>query len=256
MPFAVPGKVPLYLEDASLTIGEETEDVIGLELRGGEARAFFISGCARLTPALAERLRGAALVMFDGTLWVDDEMVRGATGVKTGSRMGHMSVSGPDGSLAAFASLGVRRKILIHINNTNPVSSMIRPSRRRSRRPAGRWLTTAWRSACDRCLDPGQLEAELRQIGDERYHWNHPFHIAMKNGELSKPQVQAWALNRYYYQSHIPMKDAAIMARMEEPALRLAWRQRIIDHDGERAGEGGSSAGCAWPTASAWTGPT
>lgn len=88
-------------------------------------------------------------------------------------------------------------------------------------------------------LTPGQLEAELRQIGDERYHWNHPFHIAMKNGELSKPQVQAWALNRYYYQSHIPMKDAAIMARMEEPALRLAWRQRIIDHDGERAGEGG-----------------
>jgi coenzyme PQQ biosynthesis protein C len=88
-------------------------------------------------------------------------------------------------------------------------------------------------------LTPGQLEAKLRQIGDERYHWNHPFHIAMKSGELSKPQVQAWALNRYYYQSHIPMKDAAILARMEEPELRLAWRQRIIDHDGERVGEGG-----------------
>lgn len=119
--FAVPGKVPLYLEDEALTIGEETEDVIGLELRGEGVRAFVISGCARLTPALAERLRGAALVLFDGTLWVDDEMVRGATGVKTGSRMGHMSVSGPDGSLASFASLGVRRKILIHINNTNPI---------------------------------------------------------------------------------------------------------------------------------------
>ena len=121
VPFAVPGKVPLYLEDASLKIGEETEDVIGLELRGDGVRAFFISGCARLTPALAERVRGAALVMFDGTLWVDDEMLRGATGVKTGSRMGHMSVSGPDGSLAAFAPLAVQRKILIHINNTNPI---------------------------------------------------------------------------------------------------------------------------------------
>jgi pyrroloquinoline quinone biosynthesis protein B len=122
VPFAVPGKVPLYLERNALEIGAETEDVIGLQI--GDAlpgKAFFIPGCARLTPALAERLRGAALVMFDGTLWADDEMIRSGTGVKTGARMGHMSLSGPDGTLAAFAPLGVRRKILIHINNTNPV---------------------------------------------------------------------------------------------------------------------------------------
>jgi pyrroloquinoline quinone biosynthesis protein B len=121
VPVAVPGKVPLYLEDEALTIGEETEDVIGLELRDGEARAFVISGCARLTPALAERLRGAALVMFDGTLWVDDEMIQSGTGVKTGARMGHMSVSGPNGSLAAFHDLDVGRKVFVHINNTNPI---------------------------------------------------------------------------------------------------------------------------------------
>ena len=84
-----------------------------------------------------------------------------------------------------------------------------------------------------------ELEAALRAIGEERYHWNHPFHIAMKNGRLTKPQVQAWALNRYYYQSRIPIKDAAILARMDDAELRRAWRQRIIDHDGERAGEGG-----------------
>ncbi len=88
-------------------------------------------------------------------------------------------------------------------------------------------------------LSPAGLEAALRQIGEERYHWNHPFHIAMKNGELTKPQVQAWALNRYYYQAQIPIKDATLLARLDDPALRRAWRQRIIDHDGEREGEGG-----------------
>jgi pyrroloquinoline quinone biosynthesis protein B len=122
VPFAVPGKVPLYLEGEAPEIGAETEDVIGLELQdpaGGQA--FFVPACARLTAALAERLRGAPLLMFDGTLWSDDEMIRSRTGVKTGARMGHMSVSGPDGTLAAFAALGLRRKVLIHINNTNPI---------------------------------------------------------------------------------------------------------------------------------------
>jgi pyrroloquinoline quinone biosynthesis protein B len=122
VPFAVPGKVPLYLEGDAPSIGVETEDVIGLELRAGAGQsAFFIPGCAHLTPALAGRLRGAALVLFDGTLWADDEMIRSGTGVKTGARMGHMSIFGPDGTLAAFAPLDVRRRILIHINNTNPI---------------------------------------------------------------------------------------------------------------------------------------
>ncbi|MGH6897469.1 MAG: pyrroloquinoline quinone biosynthesis protein PqqB [Geminicoccaceae bacterium] len=122
VPFAVPGKVALYLEDDALEIGALSEDVIGLELQDAAgARAFFVPGCARLTPELAERLRGAALVLFDGTLWTDDEMIQSGTGVKTGARMGHMSVVGPAGTMAAFARLGVRRRILIHINNTNPM---------------------------------------------------------------------------------------------------------------------------------------
>jgi coenzyme PQQ biosynthesis protein C len=88
-------------------------------------------------------------------------------------------------------------------------------------------------------LSPYELVARLRAIGAERYHDKHPFHALLHSGRCTKAQVQAWALNRYYYQSRIPLKDSAILARMEEPALRRAWRQRIIDHDGERDGEGG-----------------
>jgi pyrroloquinoline quinone biosynthesis protein D len=90
-----------------------------------------------------------------------------------------------------------------------------------------------------RLMSADELEAALRQIGAERYHSNHPFHKLLHGGRLSRGQVQAWALNRYYYQSRIPIKDAAILARMGDPDLRRVWRQRIIDHDGEHPGEGG-----------------
>ena len=88
-------------------------------------------------------------------------------------------------------------------------------------------------------LTPDELEARLRAVGAERYHNRHPFHILLHSGKLRRPQVQAWALNRFYYQSRIPMKDAALMARVEDPELRRIWRQRIIDHDGNEAREGG-----------------
>ena len=88
-------------------------------------------------------------------------------------------------------------------------------------------------------LTPDELEAELRAVGAARYHDKHPFHALLHGGACTKAQVQAWALNRYYYQSRIPLKDAAILARIEDPALRRAWRQRIVDHDGEREGDGG-----------------
>ena len=121
LPFAVPGKVALYLERGEPMIGSEGEDTIGLELRAGSATFIFVPGCARMTDALAARLEGAPLVFFDGTLWTDDEMIHSGTGTKTGARMGHMSVFGPDGSLAAFVPLRVQRKVYIHINNTNPM---------------------------------------------------------------------------------------------------------------------------------------
>ena len=119
--FPVPGKVALYLEEEAPEIGGETEDVVGVRVAASGASFFFLPGCARLTAALARRLAGASVVFFDGTLWRDDEMIRLGVGSKTGQRMGHMSVSGSAGSLAAFAGLAVGRKIYIHINNTNPM---------------------------------------------------------------------------------------------------------------------------------------
>lgn len=88
-------------------------------------------------------------------------------------------------------------------------------------------------------LSPEELEARLRDVGARRYHSLHPFHKLLHGGELSLGQVQAWALNRYYYQAMIPVKDSSVLARMEEPELRRVWRQRIIDHDGDHEGEGG-----------------
>lgn len=83
------------------------------------------------------------------------------------------------------------------------------------------------------------FEARLRQIGAERYHDLHPFHDRLHGGDCTADQVRAWVLNRYYYQHTIPMKDAAFMSRVEDPALRRAWRSRIEDHDGTAEKEGG-----------------
>jgi pyrroloquinoline quinone biosynthesis protein B len=119
--FAVPGKVPLYLEAGEgappIVLGEDT---VGMRVDDGAAQLYFIPGCAAMTADLARRLQGAALVLFDGTLWRDDEMIAAGLGSKTGRRMGHMSMSGSEGSIAAFAGLDVRRKVFVHINNSNP----------------------------------------------------------------------------------------------------------------------------------------
>jgi coenzyme PQQ biosynthesis protein C len=88
-------------------------------------------------------------------------------------------------------------------------------------------------------LSPEELEAALRAIGDARYHNRHPFHKMMNAGQLTKGQLQAWSLNRYYYQSMIPVKDSVILSRMENADMRRVWRQRIIDHDGDSDDKGG-----------------
>lgn len=84
-----------------------------------------------------------------------------------------------------------------------------------------------------------ELRAALRQVGEERYHHKHPFHLLMHEGKLTRGQLQAWALNRYYYQSIIPMKDAIILSRSTDSAFRRAWRKRIVDHDGDEKRNGG-----------------
>lgn len=86
---------------------------------------------------------------------------------------------------------------------------------------------------------PAEFEARLRKIGEERYHSRHPFHKLLHEGKLTQGQVQAWVLNRYYYQSRIPMKDAALMSQVEDPEFRREWIRRIHDHDGTEGSEGG-----------------
>ena len=88
-------------------------------------------------------------------------------------------------------------------------------------------------------LSLDELRAQLRAVGEERYHHQHPFHLMMHEGRLSRGQLQAWALNRYYYQSIIPIKDSIILSRGTDPAFRRAWRKRVIDHDGDAHSEGG-----------------
>ncbi len=88
-------------------------------------------------------------------------------------------------------------------------------------------------------LSPTELEKALRAIGSERYHNLHPFHKLLHGGKLTRAQIQAWALNRYYYQSSIPIKDATLMARLPTAELRRAWRSRLIDHDGDGTAPGG-----------------
>jgi pyrroloquinoline quinone biosynthesis protein B len=129
-PFAVPGKVPLYLEANEVAIGTETESTIGLEISDGIKTFFYIPGCADVTERLQERLRNAELLFFDGTTYTDDEMLRLGLSTKTAWRMGHVAMSGPKGSLERLADLDIARRIYVHINNTNPVLIEDSPERK------------------------------------------------------------------------------------------------------------------------------
>ena len=139
--FAVPGKVPLYLEEDDVVTDLEGEQTVGVELTAGGVRVLCIPGCATVTPDLAARIDGADILFFDGTLWRDDEMVAAGLGAKTGRRMGHISMSGPEGSIAALAKLRIGRRVFVHMNNTNPV---LRPgSPERSEAEAAGWIVAA-----------------------------------------------------------------------------------------------------------------
>jgi pyrroloquinoline quinone biosynthesis protein B len=131
--FAVPGKIALYLEDpaAGRSLGTQDGDTIGLRVADQTSGAafFYIPGCAGVDETLAAQLRGAQLVLFDGTLYSDDEMVAQGLSSKTGKRMGHISMSGADGAIAVFRDLGVERRVFVHINNSNPVLRENSPER-------------------------------------------------------------------------------------------------------------------------------
>jgi pyrroloquinoline quinone biosynthesis protein B len=141
-PFAVPGKVPLYRESGEVETGSETDSTIGLKISNKDTLFYYIPGCADINPTLRARLENAPLVLFDGTLWQDDEMIRQGIGNKTGRRMGHVSMSGADGAIAGLRDLGIERKVFVHINNTNPALIDGSPERREAE-------TAGWEIAYD-----------------------------------------------------------------------------------------------------------
>jgi pyrroloquinoline quinone biosynthesis protein B len=127
--FAVPGKVALYLEGAAPALAAETGANVGVEIVSGARRLAYVPGAAAVPAELRQRLARADVILFDSTLFTDDEMIASGTGEKTGRRMGHMPLDGADGTLAALAGLAGRR-ILTHINNTNPILIEGSPQRR------------------------------------------------------------------------------------------------------------------------------
>lgn len=127
--FPVPGKAPLYLEGHEPVIASDAGETAGLAVAGPNASLVYIPGCTELNDEVRRRAEGANIVLFDGTLYDDEEMRRAGLGIKTGRRMGHMPMTGPGGSLDWLAALPASRKIYTHINNTNPV--LIEGSRER-----------------------------------------------------------------------------------------------------------------------------
>ena len=123
--FEVPGKIALWLEDETKgeDYGSEEGDTIGLKIMSKEDGKcfFYIPACAKMTSSLSDKLKGSEMVLFDGTLWKNDEMESSNVGQKTGQRMGHMNNSGPNGTVEVFKKIDVKRKIFIHINTTNPI---------------------------------------------------------------------------------------------------------------------------------------
>ena len=123
--FEVPGKIALWLEDESKgeNFGTQEGDTIGLKISSKTTSEsfFYIPACAKMTEELSKKIDNSELVLFDGTLWKNDEMASSKVGEKTGQRMGHMNNSGPDGSMEAFKNLNVKQKVFIHINTTNPI---------------------------------------------------------------------------------------------------------------------------------------
>ena len=130
LPFPVPGKVPLFLEQDVVEIGHETEMTVGLVIEAGGRRVVYVPGCAAVSETVLSRIAGADALLFDGTTFTDGEMVELGLSPKTAARMGHLAMSGPGGSIAGLAGVDVATKVFVHINNTNPVLVEGSPERR------------------------------------------------------------------------------------------------------------------------------
>jgi pyrroloquinoline quinone biosynthesis protein B len=144
LPFAVPGKGAWYLEGKAHPAGDGgAGDTLGLRIgdKASGKHLYFLAACAQVTPELKQRLAGASLVFFDGTVWRDDELIAAGLGAKTGQAMGHIAMSGDNGAIAALADLGIDRKIFLHINNSNP--ALLRDSAERKVAERAGWQIPA-----------------------------------------------------------------------------------------------------------------
>ena len=144
LPFEVPGKGAWYLEGKAHPAGNDgAGDTLGLRVldKASGKYFYFLAACARVTDDLKSRLAGAALVFFDGTVWRDDELIAAGLGNKTGQAMGHISMSGDNGAIAALSGLGIDRKMFLHINNSNP--ALLRDSAERKAVERAGWQIPA-----------------------------------------------------------------------------------------------------------------
>jgi pyrroloquinoline quinone biosynthesis protein B len=144
LPFAVPGKGAWYLEGKTHPAGDDgAGDTLGLRIadKASGKHLYFLAACARVTPELKARLANASLIFFDGTVWLDDELIAAGLATKTGQAMGHISMSGENGAIAALADLGIDRKVFLHINNSNP--ALLRDSAERVAAERAGWQIPA-----------------------------------------------------------------------------------------------------------------
>jgi len=135
--FALPSKVPLWLEAEDLVLGEVMDTTVAVMIEAGGRRLAYAPGCALVTDALRDRLQGVDLLLFDGTVLFDDDMARTGAGEKTGWRMGHVPMAGDNGSIRALAELSIGQRVFVHLNNTNPV--LIEGSRERAMVESAGW---------------------------------------------------------------------------------------------------------------------
>jgi coenzyme PQQ biosynthesis protein C/coenzyme PQQ biosynthesis protein B len=244
-PFTVPGKIALWLEDESAeNFGSQPEDTIALKISSadGASSFFYMPGCAEMPPELADRLTGAELVFFDGTLWNDDEMKENQVGIKTWRPHGAYEQFRFRWHHLLFRAAGRETEDFYSYQQyqSHPVGGFPPAQGSRIYRMGGKLRRNGdYAVSKEKMLSRDEMEATLRKLGDERYHNLHKFHKLLHGGKLNKGQVQAWALNRYYYQIIIPVKDTALMSRMRDPDLRRIWIQRVVDHDGAKPGDGG-----------------
>ena len=239
------------------TCAPSPEDNVGLVIhdpRTGGRLAYF-SGVAGPAPAIARALADADVLFFDGTFWSSDELIAAGLGTRRAEEMAHWPLGGPEGSRVFSAPARAEDPAF---TSTTPTRFCARraPNGGRSTPPGSRSPPTVWSCRCEpgrradvarpiaasELLTPDELVARLRAEGVRRYHDQHPFHQRMHEGKLSRAELQAWTLNRYYYQTRIPIKDAIIVSKSEDPAFRRAWIRRIHDHDGDGPDDGGPRA--------------